>query len=179
MRHAAGHSLRFIFLLAILLLPGKAQAHSGLPFPVLLDAALDPYTVSIWADPDVGTAKFIIEGSVEPALQPVDLRVYLQVRRLDGLPARSDGVIYTAAEHSRTETGAERFMVRLPFEAEVYWQVDVTLDSAAGPVTTRFNLEATPPGLKSLELFLVFAPFALVLVLWWLVVRRAPPKIDH
>jgi hypothetical protein len=154
------------------MLPAKARAHSGLPFPVLLDQQLGPYTVSVWADPDVGAGLFIIE--VTPTLPPAEISVYLRVRQLDGTPARSDGVTCTAAQQIRTDTGAERFIVRLPFEAEGYWQVDLSLDSAAGAITTRFNLEATPPEARSLELFLVFIPFGIIIAFWWLTVRRAP-----
>jgi hypothetical protein len=178
MMRSIDQRIRLILLLTILLLPGKVQAHSGLPFPVLLDEQLGPYTVSVWADPDVGIGVFIIEGVVDPALQPVDMNVYLQVHLLDGSPARSDGVIYTASEHSRTDAGAERFIVRLPLEAEGYWRVDLTLDSAAGVAATHFNLEATPPEARWLELFLVFIPFGIIAVFLWLSLRQASRQPD-
>ena len=168
-----GRPIRLILLLALLLLPAPVQAHGGSPFPVLFDEQLGPYTATVWADPDVGTALFIIEVSVAPAPQPVDTSVYLQVHRLDGSPAHSDGVTYTASEHSRTDEGVERLTVRLPFEAEGYWQVDLTLDSAAGVATTQFSLEATPPGARALELFLVFIPFGIIVIFLWLRLRQA------
>jgi hypothetical protein len=173
-----GRHIRVILLLALLLLPEPAQAHGGPPIPVLYDEQLGPYTTTVWADPDVGTALFIIDVSLAPTPQPVDTSVYLQVQRLDGAPARSDGVTYTASKHSRIDEGLERLTVLLPFEAEGYWQVDLTLDSAAGVATTQFSLEATPPGARWLELFLTFIPFGIIIIFLWLRLRKAQSMPD-
>lgn len=177
--NSIGRHIRVILLLALLLLPEPAQAHGGSPFPVLYDEQLGPYTTTVWADPDVGTALFIIEVSLAPAPQPVDTSVYLQVHRLDGAPAGSDGVTYTASEHSRLDASLERLTVLLPFDAEGYWQVDLTLDGAAGVATTQFSLEATPPGARALELFLTFIPFGIIVIFLWLRLRKAQSIPDE
>ena len=40
--------------LAAALATSTAAAHDGPPYPILVDEALDGWTLSVWADPDVG-----------------------------------------------------------------------------------------------------------------------------
>src|SRR5689334_10703765 len=76
-------SSRLTLLLGIvLLLAPIARAHEGPPFPLVVDQKADRYVVSVWTDPDVGTALFfVILNAPEP---PADLRVQIGVQPVSG-----------------------------------------------------------------------------------------------
>ena len=38
----------------------NTTAHEGPPFPLFVDQKVDRYIVSVWTDPDVGTALFFV-----------------------------------------------------------------------------------------------------------------------
>ena len=66
-----------------------AAAHDGPPFPLMLDEKAGPYTVSVWADPDVGTGTFFIYVDA-PGGSAKDVAVTVSVRPKSGrLPASS------------------------------------------------------------------------------------------
>src|SRR5262245_37964467 len=69
-------------LLVIFCMVKMASAHEGPPFPLVVDQKVDRYVLSIWTDPDVGTALFfVILNSPEP---PADLRVQIGVQPVSG-----------------------------------------------------------------------------------------------
>lgn len=39
---------------------GRLQAHEGPPFPLFMDKPLGDVKVSLWADPDIGDARFFV-----------------------------------------------------------------------------------------------------------------------
>ena len=59
-----GHCLLGLCLLGLCLLgllpAGRAAAHEGPPYPVLVDQRVGPRLVSLWGDPDIGTATFFV-----------------------------------------------------------------------------------------------------------------------
>ena len=58
------------------------MAHEGPPFPLFVDQKVDRYVVSVWTDPDVGTALFFVIVNA-PDL-PADLHVRIGVQPVSG-----------------------------------------------------------------------------------------------
>lgn len=145
-----------------------ALAHVGAPYPILLDEPVGPYVVSSLADPDVGIGTFIL-AIVDAQGQPAspDTQVVLSVRPLDGHAAPASHI----AQWQRVRDG-ERFIARVPFDAEGMWQVRLSVQGTAGKGEISLNVQVTPAGLPWLSSLLCLAPFVLVGILWIVGARR-------
>ncbi len=139
-----------------------ALAHVGPPYPILLDEPVGPYVVSSLADPDVGIGTFVLaitDAQGQPA--PPDTRVVLSVRPLDGHAAPASHI----AQWQRVRDG-ERFIARVPFDAEGVWQVQLSVEGTAGRGEISVDVRVTPAGISWLSSLLCLAPFLLVGILW-------------
>jgi hypothetical protein len=72
--------------LGLLAMQLTTRAHSGPPFPIVTDASLGPYVVSIWTDPDAtddgaagGRFWIVIGPSTTGATLPADTRATVRV----------------------------------------------------------------------------------------------------
>jgi len=142
--------------------PSVALAHTGAPYPVLLEEPVGPYVVSALADPDVGQGTFYVmvaRPSGEPA--PADTAVTVWVQPADG-HAAENGV---SAERQQTRYG-ERFVARIPFDANGSWQVRLTITGSAGQGETAFPVQVTPPGIGWVATLACLVPFVLLGGLW-------------
>ena len=149
----------FIVFLAL-----AASAHEGPPFPVLVDRAAGPYTVSVWADPDVGTGTFFIlaEG---PEASSAELFVAPASGRL--AEARWPAVREPARK-------GLRFVARPEFDAEESWRFRAVL----GGAEVSGAVDVTAPDLGRAGLWLYLLPFLGVGGLWvkaLLSARKARP----
>jgi len=136
-----------------------ALAHSGPPYRVLPPTAAGPYTVAIWADPDVGAGTIYVmvepagaatggASEVSVAVRPADEHIAEAV-----YPARLDPVAGSA----------DRFVANVPFDAEGEWALRVMLHGAAGDGELATALQATPAeGPQAWETWLYIFPFALL-----------------
>jgi hypothetical protein len=168
MRRTVGGTLLVGWLLAALCFPQPAEAHMGAPYPVLMEQAVGPYTVSALADPDVGVGTFIIEVTLaggEPP--PEDTVLTLSVVPDDG---HAEEATYQA-ERTLTRDG-ERFIGEVPFDVKGFWSVRLALMGPAGEGETSFQVRVTPPGPGWVETLLCLIPFVLVAILWLLGARR-------
>jgi hypothetical protein len=158
--------LRLTLLLGIVLsLASVASAHEGPPFPLFVDQKADPYVVSVWTDPDVGTALFfVILKAPEP---PADLRVQIGVQPVSGrLPEA-----FYAAERENLQ-GQIQYRAQVHFDAQEIWRVRVRLESAQGNAETVATVEATPPGYGRWDLLVYLLPFLAVGILWAVAMLR-------
>ena len=159
-------SLRLTLLLGIvLLLAMVASAHEGPPFPLVVDQKADPYVLSIWTDPDVGTALFfVILNSPEP---PADLRVQIGVQQVSGrLPEA-----FYPMERENVQ-GRIQYRAQVYFDAQELWRVRVRLESAQGNAETVATVEATPPGYGRWDLLVYLIPFLAIGALWAVAMLR-------
>ena len=142
-----------------------AGAHEGPPFPLVVDQKADPYVLSIWTDPDVGTALFfVILNSPEP---PADLHVQIGVQPVSGrLPEA-----FYLAERENVQ-GQIQYRAQVHFDAQELWRVRVRLESAQGNAETLATVEATPPGYGRWDLLIYLLPFLAVGVLWAIAMLR-------
>ena len=149
-------------LVAILVFANTVSAHEGPPFPLFVDQKVGGYVVSVWTDPDVGTALFfVIVNGEKPAQLPSDLRVQLAVQPVSGrLP---EAFYSTVRENLQGQT---QYRAYVHFDAQELWRVRVRLESAEGNAETVATVEATPPGYGRWDLLLYLLPFLAVGLLW-------------
>ena len=152
-------------LLIILLFAHVVIAHEGPPYPLFVDKKVDPYTISIWTDPDVGTGLFfvIINGTDAPQ----DLHIKIGVQPITG---RLPEVFYNA-EREQVQ-GQVQYRAEVQFDAEELWQVRVRLESARANVETVANVEVTPPGYGRWDLLVYLMPFLAIGLLWAIAMIR-------
>jgi len=164
-------------LFIILFLFGRAaSAHEGPPFPLFVDQKVDRYVVSVWTDPDVGTALFfVIVNAQDSAAVPADLRVQIGVQPVSGRLAEK----FYAAERENLQQQLQ-YKAEVHFDAEEMWRVRVRLESALGNAETVATVEATPPGYGRWDLLVYLLPFVAVGLLWSIALirkLRRRPKI--
>jgi hypothetical protein len=154
---------------------GEARAHQGPPYPVLSDARSGPYTVSIWADPDV-TDDHSPAGRFWIVVAPPSTegaRVELSVRPLDRAGAAPAAVAASAA-------GRGQFFAAVPLDHEGRWEVRARVDGPLGAGAAVAPFDATydlrPPLMATLVFLLPFAGVGLI----WLKVmgRRRARRLD-
>ena len=150
-----------------LLTPAVAEAHNGPPFIVVPQQAVGPYTATVWADPNVGAATFIVEALVNGGAPPDGTAVTVWTRPADGrLPE-------TGTPTTRqTVNGNRLFQTVVPLDAVGQWNVRVTFDGPAGRGETKFDVEATPAWSGWITNMLCFLPFIALGGLWMYGVRR-------
>lgn len=157
--------VKLILALTILFFVRTTSAHEGPPFPLFVDQNVDRYIVSVWTDPDVGTALFfVIINTPDP---PPDLRVQIGVQPVSG---RLPEAVYTAQRENLQNQ--VQYRAEVHFDAEELWRIRVRLESAQGSAETVATVEATPPGYGRWDLLLYVAPFLAVGLLWAIAIVR-------
>lgn len=157
-----------LLLVAVLCMAKSANAHEGPPFPLFVDQKVDRYLVSLWSDPDVGTALFFVIVRVpEQAQLPADLRVQIGVQPVSG---RLPEVFYSTTRESLK--GQTQYRADVHVDAQEFWRVRVRLESATGNAETLATVEATPPGYGRWDLLVYLLPFLAVGLLWTIAVIR-------
>ena len=152
-------------LLILLLLPHITIAHDGPPYPLFVDRQLNPYTISVWTDPDVGTGLFFVILSGNHA--PSDLRIKIGVQPVTG---RLPEAFYNA-EREQVQ-GQVQYRAEVQFDSEELWQVRVRLESASGNAETIANVEVTPPGYGRWDLLVYLMPFLAIGLIWAIAMIR-------
>lgn len=163
-----------LLVVVIIVLASNVSAHEGPPFPLFVDQKVGDYVVSVWTDPDVGTALFfVIVNAEKPAQLPADLRVQLAVQPVSGrLP---EALYSTVREELKGQT---QYRADVHFDRQELWRVRVQLESAQGNAETTATVEATPPGYGRWDLLLYLVPFLAIGLLWAIAfIRRSRPQI--
>jgi uncharacterized protein (DUF1501 family) len=150
-------------LVAVFCFSKTASAHEGPPFPLFVDQKVGSYLVSVWTDPDVGTALFFVIVS-EP---PGDLQVQIGVQPANGRLAEA---FYTGERENLQ--GQTQYRAQVHFDAQELWRVRIRLQGAQGSAETVATVEATPPGYGRWDLLLYLLPFLAVGVLWTIAMIR-------
>lgn len=155
---------RALALVLAALTSGPARAHEGPPYPVIVDQVVGPYTLSLWADPDVGTGSFFVTFDPPAYQSDEDPRVAIEVwpssGRLD--PARHDAVL----QRDRT------YFASVPFDREESWQARVLVLGSRGSGDVVVEVAVTPPGYGRWDLLIYGTPFLLLGGLWAIVAIR-------
>jgi len=172
-------SRRIIYVLSFLIFLCLAKtigAHEGPPFPLFVDQQADRYVVSVWTDPDVGTALFFVIVKVAgPGEVPADLRVQVGVQPVSNRVAE---VSYPATREN--VQGQIQYRAEVHFDAQELWRVRVRLESAEGNAETVATVEGTPPGYGRWDLLLYLLPFVAVGLLWAVaLVRKLKQRVSQ
>ncbi len=141
----------------------SALAHSGAPYRVIAPAPAGPFTVSVWADPDVGAGTIYV--LVEPASSAGGgaHEVSIAVRPMDGHLAEA---VYPTRLEPAGGT-ADRFIATVPFDTEGQWAMRVLLQGPEGRGEAATSLQVTPAeGPQRWETWLYIFPFALLAFVW-------------
>ena len=162
--NSGSHRATYVLLplVIIFLFARTTRAHEGPPFPLFVDQKVDRYLISVWTDPDVGTALFfVIVSAQEPAEVPADLKVQIGVQPVSGrLPEN-----FYSGEREQVQ-GQIQYRVQVHFDAQELWRVRVRLESALGNAEHLATVEATPPGYGRWDLLLYLMPFLAIGILW-------------
>jgi len=169
-------STSVLSLVILVCLAKSISAHEGPPFPLFVDQKVDRYVVSVWTDPDVGTALFfVIVKAPEPAQVPPDLQVQVGVQPANG---RVPEVFYPATRENLQ--GQMQYRAEVHFDTQELWRVRVRLQSAEGNAETVATVEATPPGYGRWDLLLYVLPFVAIGLLWALaLVRKIKQRVSR
>jgi hypothetical protein len=147
---------------ALLASPRAALAHEGPPYPLIMDEPMPPWTVSLWADPDVGIGTFYMTVEAAPGhALPPDTHVRLWVMPADG---RREEVAFDAERTVRDDD--QRHVAEVEFDTEEDWSIRVVIEAASARRECTFIEPVTPPGFGALDLLWYAAPFVLVGFLW-------------
>ena len=150
----------------LLVVTRSTSAHEGPPFPLFVDQKVDRYVVSVWTDPDVGTALFFV--IVNDKDLPGDLRVQIGVQPMSGRLAE----VFYPAERENIQ-GRVQYKSQVQFDAQEIWRVRVQLQSVqSGNAETVATVEATPPGYGRWDLLIYLLPFLAVGLLWAMAIVR-------
>lgn len=157
-------------LLAALLVAPAARAHEGPPYPVIVDETHGPWSVSVWADPDVGIGTFWVQLTRDAEHDlPDDTQVHVSVAPSDG---RVEPVRYAAREEPWQ--AGQSHVAEVDFPTREFWTVRIELDSPSRGARAELvvNVEVTPPGYGPIDLLLYSWPFAALGLLWLRAMQR-------
>ena len=141
-------------VLLVMALARAAEAHQGPPFAVAVDRSVGPYVLSVWADPDIGTASFYVGVDKPRPKSDSDPTVGIVVRPKSArLP-----LIAAAARHQRDGS----YLAQVELDRGETWEVRVDLNGTSGAGQFQFEVEATPPGYGRWDLLIYGGPFLLL-----------------
>jgi hypothetical protein len=151
----------------------SARAHSGPPYPILVDQRAGPYRMSVWADPDIGVGTFFVYLE-SPDATPLPDTCHVEVRvRLAG--SAEPGVVYPA-RLKQVWGGPRQYLARVRFETRQTWSVRFVVSSSAGTGEAESIVASTPPGAGPiLDFVLYLFPFVAVGALFVMAALRRRP----
>lgn len=154
--------LSTLALLPLLACASSASAHEGPPFPILMDQPAAGYLVSIWADPDIGDARFFIVLEKEGEPFGDDPVVMLWTEPTSGRLPRAE---YRATRQDLRN--AVQFACQPHFDQRDHWKIGVSITPPGGTAEELLTeVESTPPGFGAWDLAIYFFPFGLLGGLW-------------
>jgi hypothetical protein len=155
-------------ILALLIaLPVPVSAHLGPAYQVLSEAAVGPYTVTVWADPDVGTGTLLIETAIRDLPPPPGTEVIVTAWPADDPQATTE----TTAER-QDEGSLAAYTARVAFDREGEWNVRVQFAGPAPPGQVEFPLQVTPAYPEWFAYAGCFIPLIAICAMWIVGVRR-------
>jgi hypothetical protein len=150
-------------------LVSMSAAHEGPPFPILMDKPLAGYVASVWADPDIGDARFfIIIESAQGGMPTETPQVSMWTEPVSG---RLDRATYETTKS--TLRNQLQFEATPHFDQRDMWTVGIRVSDVNGEsheLTTE--VESTPPGYGLWDLAIYLFPFFLLGGMWVIAMIR-------
>lgn len=156
---------RAVLLPAALAAP--VRAHDGPPYPILVDESVLGRTISVWADPDVGTGTFYLYLPWEEDAPQDDTVIRLGVQPSDG---RLSEVVRTT-ERAGPKDPFQR-IVLAEFDERGPWTVRFLFDTPDGTGEVSTEVDVTPPGSDTFSIVWYLTPFLGIAVLWFKIAQR-------
>lgn len=146
-----------------LLLPGRARAHNGPPFPIIENKRVGPCLVALWTHPDIGTGTFFVLVDPIPGGKiPSDLKLSIGVQPENGRLAE---VIYPTERDN--SGGLVEYKTSAEFDRDEFYRIRLIVQSSESNGEALSRVEATPPGYGRWDLLLYMLPFLAVAFLWF------------
>ncbi len=176
--HRAGAWLPLILAMMVVWTfeTARVWSHVGAPYLVAVQQKAGPYTVTIWADPDVGNGRFFIQAVQGKQEAGADTAVTVWVR-----PAGSTEPERPFRAQAPEEGGMSTFLATVPFASKGIWDVRVGLSGPSGQGELSMPVNVTPAFPQALTTALWLLPFVLAGFLWWVAVmhrRRAQKEVE-
>jgi hypothetical protein len=147
----------------------RIEAHEGPPFPILMDQRVADFSISVWADPDIGDAVFYIVVETADGKTPKQpLEVSMWTEPVSG---RLSPVTYTATRQNlRNRT---QFEAKPYFDQGEMWKVGFRIKTTSGEIGDLITeVESTPPGYGPWDLAIYAFPFLLLGGMWIVAMLR-------
>ena len=159
-----------LMAIAVLVETKAAFGHEGPPFPILMEKPLAGYKVSVYADPDIGEARFFIIIDSADGGVPEDIPAGLDVDRTQERPAQASHLCSKRQDLSnRVQFKAEPY-----FDRRDFWTVGFQVTppgGKTGELTTE--IESTPPGYGTWDFVIYLFPFVFLGGVWaFAMIRR-------
>jgi hypothetical protein len=140
-----------------------AEAHNGLPFPIIENHKMAGCVISLWTHPDIGTGTFFVLVDPVPGGKiPDGLKVEIGIQPESGRLAE---VLYPARRQD--SRGQVEYNASAQFDRDEFYRVRLVLRSSQGTEEVLSRVEATPPGYGRWDLLLYLLPFLAVAFLWF------------
>lgn len=159
--------------------PAAVRAHEGPPFPIVSDAAVGPYVVSVWTDPDTtddgtpGGQFWVVLRAAGDAAVPDTTRAVVSIAPSERAGESRRG----GTEPVEGQTGRQH--VALVMDHEGRFDVRVAIEGPLGSASVEGVVDATYDARPAPALLFVYlAPFVLIAALWLrgLMRRRAATR---
>lgn len=145
----------------------RVWCHVGAPYLVAVQRKAGPYTVTIWADPDVGNGRFFIQAVRGKQAVGANTTITVRVR-----PAASTAPERSFRAESPQGGSMPAFLATVPFESKGIWDVRVGLSGPAGQGELSMSVNVTPAFPPVLTTVLWLVPFVVAGFLWWVAALR-------
>jgi hypothetical protein len=163
-RSFAASMFLWLMLTALFVAAIPASAHEGPPFPILVDKTAGCCVISVWADPDIGTATFLIFPEALPGKSvPEDLQIEVAFQPASGRLAEAR----VPALREELRGPRLQYTALVSFDQQELWNVRLILHSAQGVGEVSVQVEATPPGYGRWDMLIYLLPFLAVGFLWF------------
>ncbi|MBM7843888.1 hypothetical protein [Herpetosiphon giganteus] len=163
--------LRGMFITSLILVSlvplQPAAAHFGEPYTVLYDQKLGEFTLSMKADPDVGTGTFYSDIELPSSMADGEVTIAIQAVA----DANSTGPSNSSATGQSTGHKAS-IEQKIEFDQEGYWTLDVSVTAGNQTGKHQFKVLVTPPFPPWITTMICLAPFLMVGAIWTLTMRR-------
>lgn len=164
-------------MMTVLIGTNSAFAHEGPPFPILMEKPLAGYSVSVYADPDIGDARFFIivdapDGGLPEKIPEVSMWTEPKSGRLKR-------AVYEA--HRQDLKNKVEFKAEPYFDQRDFWTVGFQVTppgGKTGELTTE--IESTPPGYGTWDFVIYLFPFVFLGGFWvFAMIRRRQQLVAH
>jgi hypothetical protein len=160
--------ISLLLLSALLLIPARAPAHIGPPFPIIENRNVGPVNVELWIHPDIGSSVVFVVVHPQPGKTiPKDLKMEVGVQPESG---RLKEVLYGMWRDNTQDY--VQYDSQVEFDRDEMWRVHLLVYSGGVTDHAYARVEATPTVFGKWGMLLYALPFAAIGFLWFKAAAR-------